>query len=64
MVSRSWRSPLTNIVQLFEGDPRMGELAAEIMDVLHKQRPYKIPLPSALGVLDIVKATLLKEAQG
>jgi hypothetical protein len=47
------------VINLYKGDPRIGELAADIERVIRERTP--LPFPSVLGALEIVKLTLFKE---
>lgn len=50
------------VVNLFVGDPRLGEFAADLQEFIH-ERAGGFPIPSVLGVMDIVKDTILQEAK-
>lgn len=44
--------------QLYEGDAQCGTLLEALQDLL-RERAYDMPLPSVLGVLDILKHTMI-----
>ena len=51
---------MDNVTQLHRGDPRAGELAQAIRDMLH-ERAGNWPSPLVIGVLEIVKHDILSD---
>lgn len=49
-----------SVTKLHEGDPRAGELAGAILDVVY-ERGIGVGFSAVLGALEIVKAHLIKE---
>lgn len=55
-------SASSNVIKLYEGDPRCGELAEALLTVIY-ERAGQIPLVSTLGVLDLVKDEIIRCAR-
>lgn len=56
---------MSKLIELFEGDPRLGELAGEITEViLNRADDQNLPMPSVLGVLELIKIELFLKVRG
>lgn len=53
----------SNILPLFEGDKRCAALLTALEETLY-ERGKGIPLPSVLGVIDLLKISMLENALG
>lgn len=53
---------MSNIQRLFEGDPRCEIIVEHVIDLLY-ERARGMPIPSIIGVLELVKLQIIKEAE-
>lgn len=48
---------MSNVIKLFDGDPRAQELFDELVDFIY-EHARGMPIPLLLGILDLVKAEI------
>lgn len=53
---------MTDPINLFEGDMRLGTLAEAIMELI-TERGEGLPLPGIIGTLELVKVSLIEHCR-
>lgn len=53
---------MSNIEQLFYGDPRLESICDEILEVLYR-RANGVSIPAVVGILELAKQQIINDAR-